>query len=266
MTRLDLTLPTPAENLAGDEALLDAAESGKGGEVLRFWESREYFVVVGYANKVTIEVNVAACEARGIPILRRCSGGGAVVQGPGCLNYALVLRIAEEGPTRSISGANQFIMERNRAALESSRHPTNLHASGLPATLSPSDGERDGVRGERARIETCGHTDLAIGGLKFSGNSQRRRKHFLLFHGTFLLNFDLAVVSELLLMPTKQPDYRAGRKHGEFITNLGAPAARVKPALQRAWTANGEYSASLQPEIARLVQQKYSTREWNQKL
>src|SRR2546425_2938209 len=118
MTLLDLTLPTPAENLACDEALLDAAESGSGGEVLRFWESPEYFVVVGYANKVATEVNVAACEARGIPILRRCSGGGTVVQGPGCLNYALVLRITEESATRTISAANQFIMERNRDAVE----------------------------------------------------------------------------------------------------------------------------------------------------
>ena len=119
MKVLDLNLPSPAGNLACDEALLDAAESGASGELLRFWESPEYFVVVGYANKVSSEVNVAACETRGIPILRRCSGGGTVLQGPGCLNYALVLRISEDGPTRNISAANRFIMQRNRAALES---------------------------------------------------------------------------------------------------------------------------------------------------
>src|SRR2546425_8598040 len=118
MTLLDLTLPTPAENLACDEALLDAAESGSGGEVLRFWESPEYFVVVGYANKVATEVNVAACEARGIRVLRRCSGGGTVLQGEGCLNYTVILRITDSGPTRSIRAANQFIMERNRGAIE----------------------------------------------------------------------------------------------------------------------------------------------------
>jgi lipoate-protein ligase A len=78
MKLLDLTLLSTAENLACDEALLDAAEAGTGDEVLRFWEPREHFVVVGYANKVATEVNVAACETRGIPILRRCSGGGTV--------------------------------------------------------------------------------------------------------------------------------------------------------------------------------------------
>ena len=65
MKLLDLTLATPAENLACDEALLNSAEAGDGGEILRFWEPREYFVVVGYANKVKPEVNVAACTAKG---------------------------------------------------------------------------------------------------------------------------------------------------------------------------------------------------------
>src|SRR5450432_916137 len=119
MKHLDFTLPSPAENLACDEALLDWCEENEGEEVLRFWESPETFVVVGYANKMAIEVDVANCEAKQIPVLRRCSGGGTVLQGAGCLNYALVLRINENSPLASIASANQFIMERNRAAIES---------------------------------------------------------------------------------------------------------------------------------------------------
>ena len=52
MLRLELSLPTPAENLAADEALLDWCEAGHCAETLVFWEPREPFVVVGYANKV----------------------------------------------------------------------------------------------------------------------------------------------------------------------------------------------------------------------
>jgi lipoate-protein ligase A len=244
MNLLNLTLPSPAENLACDEALLDVAEAGQGGEVLRFWESPEYFVVVGYTNKAATEVNVAACAARGIPILRRCSGGGTVVQGPGCLNYALVLQITEDGPTRNISAANQFIMERNRSAL---------------ARLT-SD-----FRLQTSDIQVRGHTDLALGELKFSGNSQRRRKKFLLFHGTFLLDFNLALVSELLRHPSQQPDYRARRAHGEFITNLNVPANSVKAALCAAWDANESATAIPAQSIHRLVADKYSTDEWNLK-
>ena len=47
MRHLDLTLPSPAENLACDEALLDWCESGEGVETLRFWESPVPFIVVG---------------------------------------------------------------------------------------------------------------------------------------------------------------------------------------------------------------------------
>ncbi|MDB6056303.1 MAG: lplA, partial [Verrucomicrobiales bacterium] len=114
---LDLTLESPAANLALDEALLDVCEES-GAEVLRFWESPEYFVVVGYANKAETEVNVPACRERSVPILRRCSGGGTVLQGPGCLNYSLVLNFETEPKLQTIPGANCFIMRRNAQALQ----------------------------------------------------------------------------------------------------------------------------------------------------
>lgn len=239
MKLLDLTLATPAENLACDEALLDWCEAGSDEEVLRFWESPEYFVVVGYANKVATEVNVAACEAGGIPILRRCSGGGTVVQGPGCLNYALVLRIKADGPTRNISTANRFIMERNRAAMESA------------------------IANRQSPILVQGHTDLTVDGLKFSGNSQRRRRTFLLFHGTFLLNVNLRLIGDLLRMPSQQPDYRRSRSHSEFVTNLNATADGVKVAMRKTWDATAEFPVRLQSEIANLSEQKYSKPAWN---
>ena len=234
MKLVDLTLPSPADNLAADEALLDQAEAG-GDEVLRFWESPEPFVVVGYANKVATEVNVSACQAAGIPVLRRCSGGGTVLQGPGCLNYALVLRITADGPFETISAANWSIMERNRTALDTLLQRT---------------------------VEVRGHTDLTVDGVKFSGNSQRRRKDFLLFHGTFLLNFDLSLISKFLPMPSKEPDYRNHRSHTDFLTNLNVSAESVKTALTAKWDAN--VAADLPMEaVARLVADKYSQRNWN---
>lgn len=239
MTLLDLTLPSPAENLALEEALLDAAEAGQSGEVLRFWESPTPFVVVGYANKIATEVNRAACEARGIPILRRCSGGGTVVQGPGCLNYAVVLRITADGPTRSISAANDYVMERIRAGIQS--------AIGIQSST----------------ISVRGHTDLARDNVKFSGNAQRRRKNFLLFHGTLLLNFDLPLISEVLNMPSLQPDYRAGRPHEQFIMNLNLPAAAVKVALAAEWQATNAHPTP--PPVPAGLLEKYRSAEWNQK-
>jgi len=237
MKRLDLAFSTPTESLAADELLLDQCETGAGAESLLFWEPGETFVVVGYANKVATEVNVAACETRGVPIFRRCSGGGTIVQMTGGLNYSLILQITADGPTRNITAANQFIMEKNRAAI------TGL----LPA----------------AEVSVRGHTDLCLGNVKFAGNSQRRRKHFLLFHGTLLLNCDLKLISELLQMPSLQPDYRASRPHADFVTNLNLPAAQVKAALAKEWSADEELKLMPQDEISKLAREKYSTRGWN---
>jgi len=246
MKLLDLTFPSPAENLACDEALLEWTEHGAHEEVLRFWESPEYFVVVGYANKVSTEVNVSACKTKGIPVLRRCSGGGTVVQGPGCLNYTLILKVTRAGPLHTITSTNRFVMERNRAAIES-----------LYRKSQPSD--------PGAGVMVRGHTDLCLGRLKFSGNAQRRRKQFLLFHGTLLLNFDLALLNEVLPIPARQPNYRENRGHPEFLTNLNLLAEKVKPALRKAWNASTPLKDPPLRDVAALTHDKYSTPEWNQK-
>jgi len=249
---LNIPFTTPADSLAADEALLDWCESGQGSETLSFWEPQAPFVVLGYANQVAAEVNVAACAARGVPIFRRCTGGGTVVQMPGGLNYSLILRITEAGPTRSISSANQFIMGKNCAAIQT----VLATKGGFPLTVS--------VRG---------HTDLALAPgearpdqfRKIAGNSQRRRKQFLLFHGAFLLNCDLSLIDDLLLMPALQPDYRARRPHGEFVTNLYLPAAAVKSALAREWCAETPLAAPPLAAMEKLAREKYSRHDWNHK-
>jgi lipoate-protein ligase A len=234
MKCLDLTLPTPAANLACDEALLDACEEQAAGEVLRFWEPRDYFVVVGYSNRVAAEVNEAACRREKLGVYRRCSGGGTVLQGPGCLNYSLILKIDGNDALQNITSANRHIMGR--------------HSDALTALL-----------GRPARVQ--GHTDLVLDGLKFSGNAQRRKRHALVFHGTFLLNFDLSLMGKFLPMPSRQPEYRQGRPHGLFLMNLPASADAVKSALRKAWSTRR--TLEVLPDYQRLIAEKYSQDAWN---
>jgi lipoate-protein ligase A len=260
----DLTFPTPEENLACDEALLDWAEDESESfaslgapasrrpvqsvpvaretpalpGILRIWESTRYFVVLGYANHVASEVNIGFCRQNTIPILRRCSGGGTVLQGPGLLNYTLVLPAEPTGPLHTITAANRFIMERHRGA--------------LAALLS-------------APVEVGGHTDLTIGGLKFCGNAQRRRKQFLLFHGSFLLHFDIDLVEKALPMPSIEPDYRRGRRHHEFMMNLKIHRDLLKKALAQAWQATTLMERLPYDRIDVLAREKYGSDEWNAK-
>ncbi|MGD0812341.1 MAG: lipoate--protein ligase family protein [Verrucomicrobiota bacterium] len=237
MNCLDQTLPTPAANLACDEALLDACEEQTGGEVLRFWEPRDYFVVVGYSNHVALEVDIRTCRREQVGVYRRCSGGGTVLQGPGCLNYSLILKIEGHNPLQNISATNHFIMGRHRDALSA-------------------------ILGRPIRMQ--GHTDLSLGGLKFSGNAQRRKRHALIFHGTFLLGFDLSLMEKFLPMPSRQPDYREDRPHRLFLTNLPAPASAVKDVLRQTWSAGAVLDVL--PDYQHLIVEKYSRDDWNWKL
>lgn len=236
MHYLDLTFPAAAANLACDEALLDACDAGTGLEVLRFWEPEQCFVVVGFSNEVAREVNMGACRKAGVEVLRRCSGGGAVLQGPGCLNYSLALKINSHPFLATIPSANRHIMDRNKMAL------ANLL---------------------RREVEAEGITDLAIGGLKFSGNAQRRKRHALLFHGTFLLRFDLNTMDCFLNLPSRQPDYRQGRPHHRFLMNLEADAVSIKDALREAWRAQTPLADA--PDCERLIAEKYARDDWNLK-
>lgn len=238
MKCIDFTYPSPEENLACDEALLDHCDEGSEGEILRFWEPSNYFVVLGYSNRWRTEVDASACAERGIPIFRRCSGGGTVLQGPGCLNYSLILKIEGGRTLAGITETNRYVLERNAAALGR-------------------------LLGAPPRIQ--GHTDLTVGALKFSGNSQRRRRYFALMHGTFLLGFDLDLVEKCLPMPTLQPDYRRRRRHGEFITNLDLKADDVKKALKNEWKVEPDAAAAPRDRIEALARSVYATDGWNRK-
>jgi lipoate-protein ligase A len=227
----------PEWELACDEVLLERCEAGeiRAQGILRFWEPNAPFIVIGYSNKAALEANALAGMGR-IPVLRRCSGGGSVLQGPGCLNYALVLPIDATPEFASITDTNCFIMSRNRDAI---------------APLV--DGE--------VRVE--GYTDLTLNGRKFSGNSQRRKNHCLLFHGTFLLQCDFELMEKVLPFPPRTPEYRKGRKHSEFLTTLSLSAERVKDALIQAWNAKTPLTDIPLARIEALIDKKYSRMEWN---
>ncbi len=239
MKLFDRTFATAEENLACDEVLLAWAEAGQGEETLRFWEPAETFVVLGRSNRPADEVNLAACAGLGIPVLRRCSGGGTVLQGPGCLNYALILRHEATPELAGVTQANRLILERHRAAFSA-------------------------LLGEP--VEIAGVTDLSVGGRKFSGNAQRRTRRFLLFHGTILLGLDLALMERALPLPSQPPPYREGRPHRDFLRNLSLSSRVAKNALQATWRAHLPLAGVPTPQIDELVAARYSQPLWRLRL
>lgn len=187
------------ENLALDETLLEL-----GRESFRMWESPEHFVVLGRSGKVEEEVDVAACQAAGIAILRRPSGGGTVLQGPGCLNFACTLSLERWPALANVPASYEILLGRLAQAL------------GIPG------------------LEVCG-TDILLRGRKVSGNAQRRTRDWLLHHGTILYGLDLGLMERVLREPPRQPLHRARRTHRQFVTAIDVAGAQLERSLNNFW-------------------------------
>lgn len=241
MRLLDLSFPAPEDNLALDEALLHQLQTVETSgerpvETLRFWESPTPFVVLGRSLRLAEEVDVEAAARAGVPVLRRVSGGGTVVIGPGSLNFTLVLSLNRHSEHRDIRRSMHLIVTAIAEAL-------------------PIDG-----------LRLAGTSDLVWHDWKVSGHAQRRSRDGLLHHGTLLYGLDLPLMARILREPARQPEHRAKRTHLDFTRNLPLDAATIKDALARAWNAAPIDGAGLLtlPPIDTLVRQKYANRRWNE--
>ena len=240
MNLLDLTLPNPAENLALDEALLEEAEASSTPiETLRVWESPQPLVVIGRGSKSHEEVQLDFCREEKISVLRRASGGAAIVAGPGCLMYAVVLSLELRPELRSLD-------ETHRRVLETMVQATRPFAESV------------------ARFGT---SDLAWSSFgsppqKFSGNSVRLKRRHVLYHGTLLYDFPLDLVSQCLAFAPRQPAYRAGRDHRAFVQNLPATASALRKNLAECWQATTPRTHWPQSRVQTLLAEKYVDPEW----
>ena len=243
MQYLDWTSSEAAGNIAADEALLlDAEQRAASGhaptDVLRIWESADPIVVVGRGSRVESEVDVETCHRDNVPILRRSSGGTTIVAASGCLMYAVVVSYAGRPHLKAIDQAHAHVLDQLVTSLSS--HIAGVHRQGT--------------------------SDLAVGDLKFSGNALRCRRTHLLYHGTLLYDMDLDLVSRYLKTPPREPEYRDGRAHAEFIRNLPLDRGTLRAAVIEAYGAKEPLQDWPQALTVELVAEKYSQDDWNFRL
>ena len=131
------------------------------GDVLLLWRNRPA-VVVGCYQNICREVHMRALLDRGIPVVRRMSGGGTVYHDLGNLNYTLISD--QTGP-----------LDYDRCLEPVIRA---LNALGVPAHKN----------------RTC---DIAVDGKKISGSAQKIAGGRVLHHGTLLFDSDLSLLDEI---------------------------------------------------------------------
>jgi lipoate---protein ligase len=240
MQSLEHSCPNLAANLALDEALLVEVEGG-AEPVLRIWESPEFAVVLGASGRWREDVDGEACQADGVAIARRSSGGGTVLIGPGALNAAVVLPLDVAPGLAAVDVAQRFVLERFA----------------------------EGLRRINPAVEVQGSGDLVLGLRKFGGSAQRRlRRHFLV-HVSILYRFPIDRVGRYLRMPARQPEYRQGRPHEEFLTNLEVDREPLIAAIRDAWIPRGELTtpATVPEALVRLlVETKFADPAWVERL
>jgi lipoate---protein ligase len=159
-----------------------------------------------------------------------------VLQGPGCLNYSLVVRNERLGIPADLTASYRYVLGRHRE-------------------LCANHGA--------AAVQIQGVSDLALDGRKFSGNAQHRKRLCSLFHGTFLLHFDIGLIETCLRMPSRQPDYRDGRSHEAFLCNLNMVSRDVCMALKKVWGTEEDLHGVPFDRIEALVGERYSRQQWN---
>lgn len=184
--------PEAVRGIERDFAMLASAR----GEVLaRTWACPGLAVVLGVSRDAAAEVDAAECERRGAAVLRRASGGGTVAIGAGTLQYAFALPHGDDAPP-SLDDVKRTCNSWVAAALAS---------AGVAVALA-HDASGDLVAGDR----------------KVGGVALRRVRHATLLHGTLLVDADLEVVAAVLRHPAREPAWRRGRGHLDFLANLGA--------------------------------------------
>ncbi|QEH36293.1 putative lipoate-protein ligase A [Aquisphaera giovannonii] len=172
-----------------------------------------------------------------MPVLRRSSGGGTVLIGPGALNVTVVLPSDAAPGLATVEGAQGYVMGRLAGALSAPGRPVRVLGSG----------------------------DLTVDGRKVAGSAQRRLRSWFLVHASILYQFDLGRIDRYLKVPLRQPAYREGRSHADFLSNLDRPRRILEASIRAAWMIPpSQASATDVPHdlLESLLSERFSNRSW----
>lgn len=227
----------PRINLALEEYVLRHV---RDHESYLLFYINEPSIIIGRNQNTIEEINVDVVRDRGIHVVRRVSGGGAVYHDLGNLNFSI---ITEYRPDRF----NRY-EEFTRPVVDV------LHALGVPAELS-------------------GRNDILVEGRKISGNAQFSAAGRMLSHGTVLVNSNLDHVQEAL-------NVKPGKIESKGVKSVRSRVANISEYLPEPMTAEElrrlvlerlygadvptrELSDEDWEKIHELVRTKYGTWEWN---
>jgi lipoate-protein ligase A len=172
-----------------DDDLIEATRAD-GQPRVRVRRFRGHAVVIGRGGRPEAELNRAAIDEDDVPVLRRHGGGCAVFLDPGNIIVSVVW------PLPGLGGIKKAFDDISRALIK------GLAEAGL-----------SGVTQE-------GVSDLVLDGRKIGGSCIYRSRDLLYYSTTLLIDPDLGLVERYLKHPPREPDYRDGRSHSDFMGSI----------------------------------------------
>ena len=202
-----------AYNMAVDEELLARAQAGETTPVLRFYTWRPSAVSIGRFQKIGTAVNAEACRQRGIDIVRRITGGRAVLHNKE-LTYSIIARADDRLFPKNVHGTYKIIATGLLQGLRNLGIPAEMVSrSSRNAVLVKKDTKDAACFSSPSWYEILSHNRKII------GSAQRRLSGAFLQHGSILLDYDPALESEVI----------PGSRSDDLVTSIDRELGRAVP-------------------------------------
>jgi lipoate-protein ligase A len=248
--------------MALDETLLDEVSSSQARPqtYLRFYQWIRPTLSLGVSQKVERVVNLDYCNAHGIDVVRRPTGGKAVLHHRE-LTYSVISNDSAFFPIADISKTYQRIAE----ALQ-----CGLRTLGIESTLAKRCNRSMSARPlPMACFAVSNHFELLWQNRKIAGSAQRRTKSAFLQHGSILIEFDAEVLSKALqscdtaVMSAVVADLKTCLGSSPPICDLVRAMFRGFEVTFAAHLANSELRQDLSVKAQRLANAKYAVLNWS---
>lgn len=188
-----------------DSQLIDV---GADSHDFFFWVPDQTYLVLGQSNQADSSLYVDLVLKDHVKVLKRPSGGESVILTPRTL--VLAVRLISE----KLENPQVYFKRINGIVIDA------LSQAGI------------------ADLAYRGISDVAIGPRKILGSSIYRKKHMVFYHAVLNISEDIHLIAKYLRHPGKEPDYRKGRSHHEFVTSIreagyAFSAQDIKNALEQ---------------------------------
>ena len=223
-------------NLAMEEYFLKNTNE----DIFLLWQN-ENSIIVGKNQNTLSEINYDYVKENNIKVVRRLSGGGAVFHDLGNINFTFI-----SCNDNSFSDFKKFTMPIVEALKE-----LNVHA------------------------EFSGRNDLLIDGQKFSGNAQYNYKNKVMHHGTLLFSSEINDLSNALKVKPSKFQGKSVKSVKSRVTNISSHLDKKMTVLEfkdylmdfiNKRDKNSHFYELNDKDVEsinKLVEEKYSTWEWN---